>query len=320
MTLPALTWRQSAVYGGAVAGAPAWLAAIHSMLAAEEALGGAWAVSHYDALNGTLEMKLASPADLDQAKIRILIFGGQLPHANALETHVAADAASLYVYLSLDADTTGPSASYATGDPYPSSVLKSKGMVWVGTLNSHPIQQMYIYDCAEALIVRLCSSTNATVTMTVGRLLDDGTANGRWCRFLTNGRVGGASSGDAPSPSATISLWMIPALFDSPSYSNGVYIDETGGGTFWVGRVFTDISMNYAFMSTDLGGIFSSVTMGKHLLGGSGTWSYAGVLRQMRYGPTLPDRTKVYSGAVLAGYAMACLQAGSIPLYLDQTP
>jgi hypothetical protein len=320
MTLPALTWRQSVVYGGAAAGVANWLAAIHAMLTSEEGLGGAWTVNHYSAPNGTLELKLTTPADLDQAKIRVLIFGGQTPNAAALSTGVNADIAALYVYLSLDADTTGPSASYTTGDPYPASVLKAKGMAWVDTINTYTIQQMYIYDCAEALVIRLASSTNATVTMMVGRLLDDGSADGRWCRFLTNGRVGGASSGDLPSPTTFSSLWMIPGLGDNVNLSNGVYIDETGGGTFWVGRVFSDLSLNYAFMSTELGGVFSSVTMGKHLLGSAGAWTYAGVLRQMRYGPTLPDRTKVYSGAVLAGFAMACLQAGSIPLYLDQTP
>jgi hypothetical protein len=321
MTLPLLTWRQSALYGGAIATVAAHLAALNTMVAAEAALGGEWSVNHYDAVNGELELKLANPADSTVAKIRVLFFGGAIPHVDAVDTGNTRYADTIYCYVALDGNTsgTGPTVLYTAGDPYPSPgcTLKTKGFSFCGSVTSYASDRMEMYQCAEAFMIRVGGSSGGTVTCTFGRLLDDGSANGRWIRMLSNGHIGSAGGGDASQPGAYSSFWMVPGYYETPGYSSGVAILESGVN-YTIGRISNDLTNNYGLIDPTLGGVFMSIPMLWKIRFSASANTYAGTLRQLRYGPTLNNRTAAYSGATLAGYAVACNVSTAIPVYLDQ--
>lgn len=315
MSLPAMTWRQSALYPFAITDALTFLARVKIMVDTEYGVGGRWMVNFWDGAAGILELKRAgAPTGLLAAQ-RVLLFGAAgAPSVNALDASVTATVGNVYCYYSLDEATTGagPTVSPFANDPYPLATLKSKGWNVLSSIPGGAILFGQILDCEEGLLLKF-DSTGGSYTVLIGRMLDDG-VTGKWMKSV--------SSFMNANPSSEQNPYFVAGLYDTPgpTYAASAYIDEVGGAQVSLGRLFKILDNLGALAGSSLGGILHSIAMVGRPRGGAGTWQYQGTLRQMRYGPTLADRTIIYSGATVAGFVVTPNYGSPLSIVLDQTP
>ena len=311
MTLPTITWRQGANYSSAAATTKAAIQSIRDAVNADAGLGGNWVVNYFNASDGVLELKLGGSPTGILASARVLIFGGNTPNAAALADSATPSATTIYCYLSLDAGTGagGPTNLYSTADPYPTSTLKHRGSA-VGVISA--LTSLYLVDSTEGIALILWD-TNSQYSLIIGKLLDDN-ATGRWIKMSSNGA-------NIVSPTAITANWFAPAgigsLDTAAGMPIGVYIDEVGGVVYSLGRVFPDLSALTSLVSANLGAIFHPILMAARLRGTANVWSAVGWLRQIRYCPSLVDRSVVFSGGTPVGY-VAAQGASAIPIVFDQ--
>lgn len=178
MALPTLSWRLSNNYSISAAGASPTvaevLAAMNTAITTEAAGSGLWMVSDYNSGNGTLELKRKGSPSGQLGTVRILFFGGSAPNAAALHTGVGTGVATtLYMGFCIDANTTGPTGSYATGSPY-------AGLLWSGgvpviapsNLTTASSPALFIFEADDVFGVHLAIQTSGNNAV-VGRLMTD---------------------------------------------------------------------------------------------------------------------------------------------------
>ncbi len=298
MPYPTLTWAASSLRTVAVASTSSTVAELLvGIKAAIDNDSTLWAVSDYSAGNGTLEVRRKGSPTGEQATVRVLFFGGSVPHAAAL-AGVTASAANLYVAASVDANTTGPAASYTAGAPYSTQYIKGT-VVCVGTaIQAAETPRVSLIECEDGISIWL-GDINTCTTATVGRLVEAAAADSlMWC-VLSDGaahlnQINASSalgSGAATNP--------IPPHTTGALTPRGVMWNSTAGEAHNVGRA---IGLMQAETGPLLGtngaaAIFLTVPLTQSLITPFGTQSFFGFLRQIRIGPQAPHLATLRNSA-----------------------
>lgn len=326
---PTLTWAFSSPATFAIAGANPTVAEMLLGLKNHiTSFSTWWTVSDYNAGNGTLEIKrnaTGSPTG-ELATVRILFFGGSSPNAGALSLlHTAGNTTTLYAGLSVDANTTGPSASYTAGAPYSTKYARAGAIVITTGLSATNTPKISLFETVDTFGFSLSDSLNMS-TYCGGRMIirakDDSLAWGNM-----------PSGGHAVLSTSTDNLGTLAAAFAMPNTDTGASI--TGKCNYWdvdtassrlFGRVmapslYTATSQNLLGASGSAAQLLRVPILERAAVGGS-TTTYLGELRQIRFGPStahlnkIKDASNVLQGTYISGgtaVSYSGLWCGEIP-------
>jgi len=292
MPHPTLTWEASNLQAFTVAGTNSTPAEL--LLAVKDAidnLSEKWEVSDYDATDGTLEIKrkAADAPTGELATARFLLFGGQVPHANALAVNLAAANTHLYAAMSVDANTTGPSTSYAAGAPYASKCVLGQMVTANNAIQAADSPRVSLVESADALAIWLGDSST-WCSVIFGRVIiaaaDDSLM---WGVLASCGARGNVTTSGNMDSTASGGQSPLPLLSGSGGIPRGGYWNTTLGQFRACGRA---ISLTTT-IGTDpgIGGNAAPSTLipvpvleSTNTLS-SPTQSFLGYLRQIRLGP-----------------------------------
>lgn len=173
MPFATLTWTSTSLRTVACAGASTVLSELLvGIKAAIDNDSVHWMTSDYSLANGTLEIKRKGTPTGEQATMRILFFGGQIPAAGALLTGATAANTNLYCAMSVDANTTGPTTSYAVGAPYGSKYVLGQIVCINSALQLADSPKVSLVESEDALAVSL-NDINTMATCIVGRVIEE---------------------------------------------------------------------------------------------------------------------------------------------------
>lgn len=270
-----------------------------------------WTVSDFNATNGTLELKRKTgPGSVapsgEQSTVRVLFFGGVVSAPNAAAVAgISATASSIYVGLSVDANTTGPAASFTTGAPYTTKYTKAVLLCANGAVTAASSPRVYLIESEDSITVSCCD-TGVAATAICGRLaeVDPVAGTNYWAILASSGAQAGVTS---PSALSLTNPNPICPLNPASLATRGVYWNNTTATARSVGRCTSGIDT-------------TAVASGGQSLGQSGQqlWlmdvglmestqaagtatTFLGKLRQHRLGPAArPLDTITYSSVVQA--------------------
>jgi len=300
----------SAEYNFTIAGinptASELIQGINDMFVAETALGSNyWIVSVFDSANKQLELKRGgSPAGV-LGTFRALLFGGGLPHANAIFSAMQPSAvARLYTGVAEAAGTTGPSTLYTAGAPYTSGQKYSGGVPWLTYTNiiAATVPKLLIVECDRMCCILIKTGTNIA-HIVFGEIMERLVDNvGIWaCYGSIDTHVTATLLDDITGSGASSFPIVASAALAVPS---GAYYDGTaqrcvsrvGGGS--------GVPTNSAFNSSVVG-VLWPVLMGERAVTALSVPTLFSQLRQLRYGPADVGKKRIYNGAsVLQGYSI----------------
>lgn len=325
MTIPTLTWTSTIPRAITIAGANSTiaelLAAINTAVSTDSTL---WEVSDYSAVNGTVEIKrrTGTGATGEQATVRYLLFGGQVPNAAALNTSVTANNTNLYVSGSVTANTTGPSTGYQTGAPYAVTYMTGN-IVCVGTaIQSAQTPRISIIESVDAIAIWL-ADVDTVATVIMGKLIIDAANSAtdvvRWCHLP----MGAASTNitSLASIDGTSNNFAIPAHYMSAFSPGGCMWNGTAARR--TGRLIgglTGLSNAAGWGSNGAPAFFLPVPMGDSTTASSTTVAFYGFLRQIRMGPSAQHRETLRLAGVEKGIHFGpCVGFAGFGAWFDQT-
>lgn len=292
------------------------LAAIKGMLDTESAGSGLWMASHYDAVNGWVEIRRKGTQTGTLGTFRALLYGGTSPNAAAGAYAVTNNATTLYAGIAQSANTTGPDADYDTASPYSAGKRWTGGSYVVPVANIAKARTPYVsmIDCNEACAIIIGDSSYTSASI-FGALIEfpDGNTSG-WVCFNT-GSTGplstyldwGASAGYLGTPGQS-STGTSPA---------GLYHD--GVNRKFVGRTWTGHIANDAYWKNPDGFFIPQPLTQRIAEPGSYATEYIGVARQLKLGPLQINRLGIRDGdSILQAYTLCPgLNVQGGPLYFD---
>jgi hypothetical protein len=318
---PTLAWTFSGPHSFTIAGANPTVAevmtALNTLITANATL---WSVSDYSAGNGTIEIKRAGSPTGELATVRILIMGGQAPHANALAgAHSAGATTGIYGALSVDANTTGPSSSYASAAPYASKYTRAGLFCTPSTgLTAASSPRITLIESADAFGVVIGDTTNMH-SFVAGRIVvrasDDSLV---WASMPSGGAWTLVSVGT--SMSITVAHPITP-LSTATNTVKATYWDTVTAAARQFGRI---IAPTTATLETALGASGSPacilpVPVGESAQATSQTPTFLGFLRQIRLGPIAQHRIQLRDGSnVLQATHMFSGSATGIGMWMDE--
>jgi hypothetical protein len=325
-----LTWGIRGPYTFTIAGANPTvaevLAALNTLITANCTM---WAVSQYNAGNGTLELKRNSfpgaPTG-ELATVRFLIFGGSSPNAAALPTGASAGATTnLYCGLSVDANTTGPSASYTAGAPYATKYTKAPLITApASAFTTANTVKITLYEADDVFGFSIGDSANMASCF-MGRCIVATDGSTLVWAVLPSGTATGFAINTAPN-SISIGVGHPVTWFgQTAGAAKGVCWDTAGGGTaLQVGRI-----MGFqwsATVDTGLGasggaGMLIPVPVVAGAQAATPVPTFYGTMRQIRFGPVAAHLNKLRdSSAVLQGTHVLSGTGVGMGLWLDELP
>jgi hypothetical protein len=324
MPAATLTWTASAQSAVAIAGASSTVAELIVGIKALIDASTWWETSDYSAGNGTLEIKrrVSTSPTGEAATVRYLIFGGQTPNAAALLTGVTANTTTLYASGSVNANTTGPSASYAAAAPYATKYIQGMPICTGTALQAAETPRCSIIESEEGLGIWL-GDTNTWTTVILGKLIlltDDTTC--QWAVIPT---------GQASSVVAQTNSWTensanapLPSLYVSAATPTATYWSDSFNACRRTGRLFIGGVGSSAVMFGANGqtSTLIAIPVGDAQLATGGTISLLGYFRQLRWGPSaLHAQTMRNAGGTVVAYNFGPpVGLTGYGCWFDQTP
>lgn len=322
-----LSWSTHGPYTFTIAGANPTVAevltALNTLIAANCTL---WSVSQFSSGNGTLELKRAGSPVGELATVRMLIFGGSAPNAAALMGGASAGATTaLYAGLSVDANTTGPAASYTAGAPYTTKYTKAPIIVAPATaFTTANTVKITLYESAEVFGFSIGDTANmASCFMGLLIVGTDGSTT-KW-GVLPSGVLAGYSITTLPSSQTQNSSHPITPFGQTAAGPKAACWETSGGGSAQqFGRVMGWFGASVADMGLGASGA-SAMMIPVPIVAGaqaaSPTGSFYGTLRQIRFGPGAPHLNKLHDNLnVIQGTHVLSGLATGIGLWLDELP
>lgn len=294
MTYPpaTLTWtatnERAITVAGTNATIPELLVAIKAALDNDATL---WQASDYNAGNGTLEIKRKGAPTGEQATVRILIFGGVSPNSAALGSLVSAGTTNLYGALSVDANTTGPTASYTTAAPYSTKYVRGDIFCTNASIGVAASPRVYLMESVDGLAICIHSTVNCG-TFIAGYIVDDvQNSTTHWGIIGSTGTFTTATSDITNNGQGTPTA--VPVAYggggNGGHYWNSISLSERR-----MGRVngLVSSTTNPVAGSSGAAATLMPIMMVDGAESGSPTWGFLGYLRQIRLGPVgLPAQT-----------------------------
>lgn len=326
MSNPTLTWATAGPTAFSIAGstvtAAEFLAALNAQVVASATY---WEVSAYSAVNGTLELKrkVASSPTGELATIRILIMAGQVPHANCLSLlHSAGSATSIYGCLSVDANTTGPGTSYASGAPYSTKYVRA-GLVGTAALNASDNPRITLFESADSFGFVYADNIEYA-SFCAGRIIERGDTGVLVWGVMPSGNYW-LFSNTNNALSTLVQGSFMPPISLAANGQKCNYWDTVTASSRLFGRLLAFVTYG-AVVNTYLGqnGVSSRVLgnpVGESAAIAGSTMTYFGELRQMRFGPLAAHLDKLKdSGAVLQATHLFGGSGSGIGMWLDELP
>ncbi len=295
-----MTWIASNLRAWAPAGPNSTVAELLAAIKAAIDLDATrWETSAYSA-GSTLEIKRkasTSPTG-EQATVRLLIFGGAAPHANALTPSTAANASTLYVCMSIDANSTGPATPFTSGAPYASMFVPGMAVCSSSAFQLADSPRVSIVESDDAIAIWL-GDINTMTTVIAGRIVEDATSGTlMWGVFPMGAAVANVQS--ASNISGTTSNSPIPANYISASSPRGCMWNATASAARSVGRAIDLSSAGAAgpiLGANAQAATLIAVPLMESPLTISSTQSFVGYLRQVRFGPQAQHLQTLRDGA-----------------------
>lgn len=326
MTNPVLAWTFTgpAAFTTPPAGAnPTIAETIAAIKAHFDAYATKWMVNDYSLANGTLEIK-RNPAvgtvTGELASVRILLMGGQTPHANCLiGTHSAGGTTGLYGALSVDAATTGPAASYAAAAPYTTKYTRAGLILTPSTgITTASAPRITLFESDDAFVLDISDNTN-WATFTAGRIIEraDSSRTLIWGVMPMGGILANASTGSTLGIS---SAYAVPALTIVSNTIKAAYWDVNSGTARLFGRTHQPM---LGIAETGMGSAgnpsaFGVIHVAESSQAVSQTPTFLGTLRQLRWGPIAGNAIKLEVSSVLKGTHVFGGTGSGIGMWLDE--
>ncbi len=325
MTTPTLTWTSTAERTIAVASTSSVIAELLTAIkAAIDNDSTLWQTSDYSSGNGTLELKRKGSPTGEQSTVRILFFGGSSPNSAALLTGLTAGATTLYVGLSVDANTTGPSTAYTAGAPYSSKYTKGVRVSSGGFLTGASSPRISLIECEDALAVCM-HDTSASATAIVGRVVEEAaTTTLMWACFT----CGAASFTNQTTPTICLNTDSqvtspLTALYTGAVEPRGVLWNATLASARVIGRSngFIHGSTNPIAGSSGNPGVMVPVMLSEGAQVTTPVGSFFAFLRQIRMGPIAKHLDTMRSSGVTQGIHFGPpYNATGYGAWFDQSP
>lgn len=325
-----LTWGIRGPYTFTIAGANPTvaevLAALNTLITANCVW---WAVSQYNAGNGTLELKRNSTPSAptgENATVRMLIFGGGTPHANALFNGATAGATTgLYVGLSVDANTTGPAASYTAGAPYSTKYTRGVLILAPSTaLTTANTVKITLYEADDVFGFSIGDS-GVMGSCFMGRLIVDTDGSTLIWGVMPSGVSAGYTISTVPNTSGIGASHPITPFSQTAAAPKGACWETSGGGS--AGAFGRMMGFQWsATLDTGLGasggaGMLIPVPIVRGAQAAAPTPTFGGTLRQIRFGPVAAHLNKLRDNLnVLQGTHVLSGTAVGFGLWLDELP
>lgn len=346
MPNPTINWRVSEPYPVSIAATSAtvaeFLAAVKATIDGEAAGAGLWEVAHYSAGDGTLTIKRkGTPADPVLAAMRIILFGGSVPHAAACRTNIHTLAnTTVYVGLVLNPATDAPEASYATGNPYPGKqYLPASGTYGTNTSSSWlaaaDSPQMRIFEGDDVLGI-VSSSSAGGVCFIAGRILERARDNALlwgYCSGDTLKYQTGNSANPFPAPSTT---GVSACHFLCQCFADAVSTSKRGGCLYWSpehagprrsglldgGGTPTLAATDNPYLSSHIAVLEMARVGDRPDTTGAEDPNFLGFFRQMRLGPRARNAEYLRDGdgALVARHIGPSDTVAGNGIWLDYTP
>lgn len=287
-----------------------------------------WQVSDYSVANGTLEIKRNSTGTPtgELATVRILFFGGQTPNAGALSLlHTAGANTGLYAALSVDANTTGPAASYASGAPYSTKYARGQLICTPSTgITSAQTPKITLFETVDSFGFALSDTTNFACYCG-GRIIirgkDDSLA---WGNMASGSTWSLSNTTDSFATLNQAGAMPATSLSTNPIKCNYWDVDTASSRLF--GRVIAFVSNTWStanFLGANaLATQIVRVPIYEQAAVAASTISYLGELRQMRLGPAAVhlNKLKDASAVLQATYIYGGTAQGAGGMWCDELP
>jgi hypothetical protein len=228
MPTPRSNWRPSLVKNVTTISPAGWMAALHELITEEVAANPTtahWTVSHYDDVNGTLELKKLRTPDA----VRILLFGGRTPSPQA-RWQTEASSLILHACLCPTAATTGPDRDYAVGSPYVAVSTLGAGLLSTVAANGQTEANRirYVENAASLLLVAHNSTSGQhTGYALIGDLCDDPFTGAPVWMVMTSGATTSVNVGY----SSRLTPGALSGSLDTSAVTTSFAIDASG--KFW---------------------------------------------------------------------------------------
>ncbi len=329
MTVATLTWATQGPSTFTIAGANPTVAEVLTKLNSMIASTTWWQVSDYNSSNGTLELKrnsTGSPTG-ELATVRILIFGGGTPNAAALSLlHTAGATTGLYAGLSVDANTTGPSASYTAGAPYSTKYARA-GLICTpsSTLTTSAVPKITIFESVDSFGF-VIADTAGYHSYHGGRIIVRGSDESLvWGNMPSGGQW---TVGATMASLSTLAQGVLAPninLASNATTGRANYWDTVTAASRLFGRInaFSTYGVADTFLGTNgASGRLKDIDLCESLAVVGSTISFFGELRQVRFGPITVHLNKLKDNAnVLQGTHLFCTgTTAGIGFWLDELP
>ncbi len=322
MTIATLAYVAHGPYTYSIAGASPTIAetllGIHDAIVNHATL---WQVSDWSVPNGTLEIKRIPTQTGELATVRLFLCGGQVPHANALAGgHSAGSATGLYGSLSVDANTTGPAASYASAAPYTTKYTRMGLIGLMSSLTAAQTPKITIIEADDVFGVIVADSLGMMSWFGGNIILRTSDNTLLWGSLPTGGIYTYTTT--AATISALTAAFPITVLSSASNSVKATYWDGSAARQF--GRLFTPIA--YAFADTTLGvsgaaAALLPIVVGETAQATAQTPSFLGFLRQMRWGPIAQHLQNIRDGSsVLKATCVNGGNSANIGIWLSVDP
>lgn len=324
MTNPTLGWTFTGPLTFTIAGInPTVAETLAGIKAFIDAHATKWMVSDYSAVNGTLEIKRNPSVGTvtgELATVRMLLMGGQVPHANCLAgSHTAGANTGLYGALSVDANTTGPAASYASGAPYSTKYTRA-GRICVPstdlTTASNP--RITLFESDDVFVITLSDNTN-TASWAAGRMIVRASDDSLIWACMPNGVATALTATGSSFASASAGFCLTP-LSTASSQIKATYWDTATASARLFGRLYAPImsTVDTGLGSAGSSGAFMPVHVGESTQATSQAPNFLGTLRQFRFGPVAGHVNQLTVSAVVKGTHVFGGVGTGIGMWLDE--
>ena len=281
-----LTWTATAERAITVAGANATIAelltAIKFSIDTDSTL---WMTSDYNAGNGTLELKRKASPSGEQATVRILLFGGQIPNSAAVASGWAFNVNTLYGCMSVDAATAGPPVSYATAAPYTTKFVRADRICGNTDIVGANTPKVHLVESPDAIAIVLHCSTN-TATFVAGYIIDDIQNS-----LLHWGLVGSGAAYANPTNDTQITgqgtAWALPIFYPAGGYGGAYWNSLSLTCRKWgrVNAIYCGAGA-YPILGASGGPAYlMPIAVADGIMSVGATPNFVGLLRQIRLGP-----------------------------------
>lgn len=309
MTLPTETWTQSARFVKVIGATGQDL--IQFIKESLDTYNTDWEVAGWSGAVAASWLLIKRKGTEDNQ--RLFLFGGTAPNSGALDTGISSGLNTLYAYVTLDRPLITVDGAYTAGDPFSATPTndKQKGRYISAAVPTAGAAVLSIYSTPGTLHLNIQAYGAVNCTSLVFGKCVQYTDDADNVALFTGQTVFNAA------PTTDNANWFITGLNDSANTASGIV--RTGGLWYTIGRLWQSLTNNPSLINSSLGGVLHDVSLCQRLKGTALSWEYVGRLRQIRYGPQVVDRSRIYSGASLEAYYSCPPLSGAagVGIYMD---